>query len=87
MRVARHLLIVLLVPDKRGPRNIVAAIGLGLFALGQGIKLGSILYITTVLLFAVLAHYLWRIGWATVLDDARHPLRTVRLLMSETRLP
>ena len=28
MRVARHLLIVLLVPDKRGPRNIVAAIGL-----------------------------------------------------------
>ena len=50
-------------------------------------KLGSVLYITTVLLFAVLAHYLWRIGWATVLDDARHPLRTVRLLLSETRLP
>ncbi len=87
MRVARHLLIVLLVPDKRGPRNIVAAIGLGLFAANLGIKLGAILYITTVLLFAVLAHYLWRIGWATVLDDARHPLRTVRLLMSETRLP
>jgi len=87
MRVARHLLIVLLVPDKRGPRNIVAAIGLALFAASQAIKLGSVLYITTVLLFAVLAHYLWRIGWATVLDDARHPLRTVRLLMSETRLP
>ena len=87
MRVARHLLIVLLVPDKRGPRNIVAAIGLALFAANQGIKLGAVLYITTVLLFAVLAHYLWRIGWTTVLDDARHPLRTVRLLMSETRLP
>ena len=32
MRVARHLLVVLLVPDKRGPRNIVAAIGLALYA-------------------------------------------------------
>ena len=32
MRVARHLLIVLLVPDKRGPRNIAAAIGLALHA-------------------------------------------------------
>jgi hypothetical protein len=32
MRVARHLLIVLLVPDKRGPRNIAASIGLALYA-------------------------------------------------------
>ena len=88
MRVARHLLIVLLVPDKRGPRNIVAAIGLGLYAMNQQVfKLGSVLYITTVLLIAVLAHYLWRIGWATVREDARHPLRTARLMLSETRLP
>ena len=29
--------------------------------------------------------YLRRIGWATVRDDARHPLRTVRLLLSEPR--
>jgi len=87
MRVARHLLIVLLVPDKRGPRNIVASIGLALFAAAPEVfRLGSVLYITTVLLFAVLAHYLGRIGWATVLDDARHPLRTVRLLLSESRL-
>ena len=88
MRVARHLLIVLLVPDKRGARNIVAAIGLALYAAAPEVfKLGSILYISSVLLVAVLAHYLWRIGWATVRDDARHPLRTVRLLLSETRLP
>jgi hypothetical protein len=88
MRVARHLLIVLLVPDKRGPRNIVAAIGLALFALNPIVfKLGSVLYISTVLLFAVLAHYLWRIGWSTVRDDARHPVRTARLVLSETRLP
>ena len=86
MRVARHLLIVLLVPDKRGPRNIVASIGLALYAAAPDVfRLGSVLYITTVLLFAVLALYMRRIGWATVRDDARHPLRTVRLLMSEPR--
>ena len=84
MRVARHLLIVLLVPDKRGPRNIAATIGLALHAAApQVFKLGSVLYITTVLLFAFLAYYLSRIGWATVRDDARHPLRTVRLLLSQ----
>jgi hypothetical protein len=84
MRVARHLLIVLLVPDKRGPRNIAAAIGLALHAaVPEVFKLGSVLYITTVLLFVVLAHHLGRIGWATVRDDARHPLRTVRLLLAE----
>jgi hypothetical protein len=88
MRVARHLLIVLLVPDKRGPRNIAAAIGLALYAVNPELfKLGSVLYITSVLLFAILAHYLWRIGWPTVLDDARHPVRTARLLLWETRLP
>ena len=86
MRVARHLLIVLLVPDKRGPRNIAAAIGLALYAAAPDVfRLGSVLYITTVLLFALLAYYLRRIGWATVRDDARHPLRTVRLLLSEPR--
>ena len=86
MRVARHLLIVLLVPDKRGPRNIAASIGLALYAAAPDVfRLGSVLYITTVLLFAFLALYLRRIGWATVCDDARHPLRTVRLLMSEPR--
>jgi hypothetical protein len=86
MRVARHLLIVLLVPDKRGPRNIIASTGLALHAAAPDVfRLGSVLYITTVLLFAILAHYLRRIGWATVRDDLRHPLRTVGLLLSEPR--
>jgi hypothetical protein len=86
MRVARHLLIVLLVPDKRGPRNIAASIGLALFAAAPDVfRLGSVVYVTTVLLFAFLAHCLQRIGWATVRDDARHPLRTVKLLLSEPR--
>ncbi len=86
MRVARHLLVVLLVPDKRGPRNIAATIGLALHAAAPDVfRLGSVLYITTVLLFAFLVHYLRRIGWATVRDDARHPLRTLGLLLSEPR--
>ena len=86
MRVARHLLIVLLVPDKRGPRNVTASIGLALHAAAPDVfRLGSVLYITTVLLFAILAHYLRRIGWATVRDDLRHPLRTVGLLLSDPR--
>ena len=86
MPLARHLLIVLLVPDKRGPRNIAAAIGLALHAAAPDVfRLGSVLYITTVLLFAFLAYYLRQIGWATVRDDARHPLRTVRLLLSQPR--
>ena len=85
MRVARHLLVVLLVPDKRGPRNIAAAIGLALYAAAPEVfQLGSVLYITTVLLFVFLAHYLRRIGWATVRDDARHPLRIARLLLAQT---
>jgi hypothetical protein len=84
MRVARHLLIVLLVPDKRGPRNIAAAIGLALHAAAPEVfRLGSVLYITTVLLFAFLAYYLRKIGWPMVRDDARHPLRTIRLLLSD----
>jgi len=88
MRVARHLLIVLLVPDKRGPRNIAAAIGLGLHALSPEIfKLGTVLNITSLLLIGVLVYYLSRVGWATVRDDARHPLRTATLLLSESKLP
>ena len=44
MRVTRHLLIALLVPDKRGVRNLVAAIGMGLHAaLPSFILLGSVL--------------------------------------------
>jgi hypothetical protein len=83
MRVARHLLIVLLVPDKRGPRNIVAAVGLALHAVAPGLfRLGSVLYISTVLLFVALVYYLDRIGWPTVRDDVRHPMRTVRMILA-----
>ena len=82
MRVARHLLIVLLVPDKRGPRNLVAATGLGLYALPTNtFRLGSVLYISVVLLCVTLAYYLRTIGWDVVRDDLRHWRRTARLIV------
>jgi hypothetical protein len=60
MNVARHLLIVLLVPDKRGLRSACAAIGLALPVLLPGlVRFNSALPITTALLVAVLAWY-WR---------------------------
>jgi hypothetical protein len=83
MRVARHLLIVLLVPDKRGPRNIAAAIGLALHLVLPGVfRMGSVLYITTALLFATLIYYLNTIGWDTVRDDFRHPARTAKIMLT-----
>ena len=60
-------------------------LSVGLITMVDLFLLGTVLYIATVLLFAVLAHYLSRIGWATVRDDARHPLRTFRLMLSEPR--
>ena len=76
------LLIVLLVPDKRGFRNIVAAAGLGLYALFPGlIRFGSVLSISVGLLFLVLIHYLGVIGWNRVREDFRHPLRTIRMMI------
>jgi hypothetical protein len=57
---ARHLLIVLLVPDKRGWRNVAAAIGLGLYALfGGRLPLGSVLSIVIGLLFLTLFAHLY----------------------------
>ena len=83
MNVARHLLIVLLVPDKRGPRNVVAAVALALPVLFPAyVRFGSSLAIATVLLFGTLVWYLGRVGWRTVMDDLRHPGRTVRMMLS-----
>jgi hypothetical protein len=60
MNVARHLLIVLLVPDKRGLRSACAAVGLAMPVLLPGlVRFNSALPITTGLLAAALAWY-WR---------------------------
>ena len=51
------------------------------------IRFGSLLSIMTVLLFAILIYYLSTIGWATVLDDVRHPGRTARWLCATPPAP
>jgi hypothetical protein len=82
MRVARHLLIVLLVPDKRGDRNAVAAVALALRAVWPDLfHLASVMYMSVVLLCLVLVRDLRRIGWPTVKADLRRPARTLRLLL------
>ena len=76
MNVARHLLIVLLVPDKRGVRNIAAAIGLAVPAV-FGVPFNSSLPFAALTLVVGLAYYLSEIGWETVRNDLGAPMRTL----------
>jgi hypothetical protein len=81
MNVARHLLIVLLIPDKRGVRNIAAAVGLAVPALLPGIvAFNSSLALATAVLVLGLAHHLQQIGWDIVKDDLAYPVRTMAML-------
>jgi hypothetical protein len=83
MNSARHLMIVLLVPDKRGIRNVAAAIGLAVHALFPGVvRFNSVMYIVTALMIAGLCISLHRIGWNEVRNDVRHPWRTARLMLA-----
>lgn len=82
MNVARHLLIVLLVPDKRGARNVAAAIALALPVLLPGlVRQNSALAIATVVLAIALYRELSLVGWDEVRDDLRNPGRTMRMLV------
>jgi hypothetical protein len=86
MRVTRHLFIPLLVPDKRGMRNIAAAVGMGLHDVFPSfILLGSVVYITTALLYVALGYYVTQIGWDTVRDDFQHPGRTLKMMLASAR--
>ena len=79
----RHLLIALVVPDKRAGRNIAAAAGLALHAMLPGVvRLGSMTYVMTAVLCIVLSYELRQIGWSTVLDDVRRPGHTLRRLIA-----
>jgi hypothetical protein len=72
MNAARHLLMVLLVPDKRAIRNVAAGIGLLLPAVFPGIvRQNSALLISTGVLVIGLVYYLDRIGWDVVRADVR----------------
>jgi hypothetical protein len=83
MNVARHLLVVLLVPDKRGVRNVAAAVGLAVPALLPGfVRFNSALPIAAGVLCLGLVGFLDTIGWDVVKDDLRHPLRTAALMLA-----
>ena len=77
MNVARHLLIVLLVPDKRGIRNVAAAVGLAV-PLMFGVPFNSSLPFAALVLVIGLAYYLRTIGWQRVRHDLRTPVQTLR---------
>ena len=82
MNVPRHLLIVLLVPDKRVTRNLAAAAGLAAYSLFPSLMhFGAVGPITTALLVMALVYFLGRIGWGVVRDDLRHPRRTIGWLL------
>jgi hypothetical protein len=77
MNVARHLLIVLLVPDKRGIRNIAAVIGLAVPVI-FGTPVNSSLGFAILVLAAGLTYYLREIGWQRVQRDLRSPFQTLQ---------
>lgn len=83
MNAARHLLLVLLVPDRRAVRNVAAALALGLHTLFPSlIRMGAVVPAAILLLGVGLVGYLDDIGWDVVLNDLRHPTRTARLMLS-----
>ena len=82
MNVPRHLLMALLVPDKRAVRNLIAAVALAPPTFWPTVfRFGAMLPISTILLFAVLISYLRGIGWSVVLDDLRNPWRTAMMML------
>ena len=84
MNAARHLLIVLLVPDKRGIRNIAAAIGLAVPVM-FGVPFNSSLACAALVLIAGLTYYVREIGWERVRLDLRTPLPTLQeMFLSRT---
>jgi hypothetical protein len=85
MNVVRHLLVVLLVPDKQASRNLIAAACLALHAALPGlVLLNSTLPLATLGLIGVLVWHLREIGWDVVRADARQPIRTLRTLLAPT---
>jgi hypothetical protein len=76
MNVARHLLIVLLIPDKRGIRNIAAAVGLTVPVI-FGVPFNASLGFAVLVLLTGLTYYLRVIGWERVRGDLQTPLQTL----------
>jgi hypothetical protein len=86
MNVARHLMVVLLVPDKRALRTTAAAISIAAYYLSFGLmRFNSTLPLCTALLFGILIFELRQVGWAVVREDLRHPARTVRMMAGKSK--
>jgi len=82
MNAARHLVLPLLVPDKRGVRSVAAGVSLALPMLFPGVvRLNSALLVSTGLLVVGLVYYLDRIGWDVVRADLRQPLATAKMML------
>ena len=77
MNVARHLLIVLLIPDKRGVRNLAAAAGLAVPAL-LPVPFNTSLAVAGLVLAGALTYYVSQIGWTKVRDDLRNPATALK---------
>jgi hypothetical protein len=77
MNVARHLLVVLLVPDKRGIRTMAAAIGLATPVI-FGLPFNSSLGPAVLVLLTGLIYYLGRIGRERIRIDLQTPLKTLQ---------
>jgi len=85
LNVARHLLVVLLVPDKRARRTAAAALCIATYYLSFGLmRFNSTLPLCTALLYGILLFELTRIGWPVVADDLRHPRRTIGMMSRGT---
>jgi hypothetical protein len=86
MNVARHLLVVMLVPDKRGLRTAAAAVSVAAYYLSFGLmRFNSTLPVCTALLYGILLFELRQVGWSVVADDARRFRRAVARTLSGPR--
>jgi hypothetical protein len=84
LNVARHVLVVLLVPDKRARRTAVAAVAMAAHYLSFGVLgLNSTLPICVTFLFAILVFELRHLGWSIVRDDVNNPMRTLRMMVTQ----
>jgi len=80
MNVPRHLLLVLLIPDRRGVRNVAAAIAMFVPAVIPGVKFGAATPIAALVLVAALIVWLNAIGWDRVRADLRQPGATFLMM-------
>jgi hypothetical protein len=82
MNVPRHLLLVLLVPDKRGVRTAAAAVAMLVPAAVPGVAFGAATPIAVLVLAVGLTARLDELGWETVRADLRRPAATLRAMLA-----